>query len=365
MRYNHKEGENVSSYIDTLRGKICSGIPLQVHSLQQVTQGTSATEVFILRDVLKAGPSAVIEQEHRLYDSFEQILGAQTYQAIFPRVSLLEGETDHIAFLEIEWLGELLHDFLAHVRSSLGSVRETPDAMRRRLDLVDIVIEHSLAHLETLFTTTQTNNPSLARAFLSEMLTALRVNLAQASQLTREVEQFLTSIRDRYIESLLENAPVSLCHRDLATDNIYFQTSDEHSQVVVKFADPRNLLPFLSSADVVGHGATAMDGWGIAAIDLAALWISLYREEQELLHFAPSLHLTAYRRVQDAVERWCADKRFNHAFFALSLATCISLYVSCKCDYCTAPERNWLYEQMVAMCHEQLHVCALLLEDNG
>lgn len=346
----------MSSYQHITEVLLSTGVPLKAYTLQPAAlKGTSDTEIFILNDVFKVGPAPLIQGEFMVYHSLEKGLGAH-YQAMFPRVALLKSDSSNQWVMEIEWLGELLTNFIADTRSKLNITSFPNHDVVERLERVNTVIEQVLRHFDVMFNVSHTNNPTLAQAFFEELITALRVNQGNgglASELEHEVEAIATEA-DRF----LMGTSVSLCHRDVSTDNIYFRHQDNSEDIFVKFGDPRLLIPFLEADKVNLIQAPIEPGWGCLAIDLAALWVSVYREEQQLQRINRVVRLAAYERIQQTADRWIEQGCFSRAFFELNLAACFSLYVGCKCEYCTAPERNWLYEQMVANYRERLASCA-------
>ena len=342
----------MSSYQDITEGLLRTGVPLNAYLLQS-TKGTSATQVFILNDVFKAGSASLIQGEFVVYHALEKGLGTH-YQAMLPRVALLKSDTSNQWVMEIEWLGESLLSFIDDIRARLSLASFPNLDILQRLDKVNTVIEQALLHLETIFDISHTNSPRLLQALFQELIRALKVNQENgglAAELEPVVEAVATEA-DRFLPDTL----VCLCHRDLTVDNIYFRHQDNPEENIVKFGDPRILIPFLEADKV---NLTAIEpGWGCLTFDLAALWVSLYREEQQLQRINQAVRLAAYERVQQIADHWIQQGRFSKALLELSLAAYFSLYVGCKCDYCTAPERKWLYQLMVAQYRERIHSCA-------
>jgi hypothetical protein len=256
--------------------------------------------------------------------------------------------------MELEWLGEQLFTFFQDTRGMLDRRGDVPRIVHDRLATANSVVEQSLQHFTTMFERTRTDNAGLMKAYFTELVIALRSNLRKGGIL-ESTEDDIAAIASRP-DRFLSGVPASACHRDVATDNIYFRRSEDARWLTVKFADPRRYLPFLESAEMAAVDHTP-PAWGSVAADYAALWISLSREEQEIRHQRSSIHLDAHKSVRAAVENAVTRGLFSQSFFTLNLAVFTSLYVGCKCEYCLDPVRKWLYDQMVVECRRLLGLC--------
>ncbi len=107
----------------------------------------------------------------------------------------------------------------------------------------------------------------------------------------------------------------------------------------VKFIDPRQALPYLEESAAIGN----------VVFDLAGYYTSIWRKELELQrkNEAISLEMLKYTITRE-IAKYEQDRIFSHALLELSLLYWLSVYLACKCDYCTSPERLWLYQAMGA-----------------
>jgi len=104
----------------------------------------------------------------------------------------------------------------------------------------------------------------------------------------------------------------------------------------IRLIDPRYSMP--------GAGVRT-PSFGSAAADAAAFLVGLERKELERERAGQhALRLT--ERFRSSVDAWVAVGRFNAFMLDLCLAHAYSVYAACRCDYCLAPERKWLYDLM-------------------
>ena len=61
----------------------------------------------------------------------------------------------------------------------------------------------------------------------------------------------------------------------------------------------------------------------------------------------PELVLAARKLVEVEIRKMLDSNSINRSILMLSSATIRSAYVACRCKYCLAPEREWLYKHMV------------------
>jgi hypothetical protein len=136
--------------------------------------------------------------------------------------------------------------------------------------------------------------------------------------------------------------------------HIYIQKSEEDFKV--RMADPRSAIPRL---DETPDGLTRTpNSLGCSAVDLAHLEVSLYRRQLELQHLNPKITLPALSSVRATVQDWIHQGRFSQMFYELSLATYFSAYAGCRCKYCLASDRRWLYDQMSDRARHYVTRCA-------
>jgi hypothetical protein len=279
------------------------------------------------------------------------------YFDIFPQVVLWHRDGEK-AILEMTWLGQSLEQELLMPLgrgewSPVLAVWSDAPPILEKLALLDLVIECTLNHLEAMFTVTQLDDPATAGAFVDEILAAVRVNLRQAGLLP-ELENDLAlaeSVRDRWSERLV----ISCCHRDLTVEHICFRRNDEG--LTVRLVDPKSSVPWL---DEMPEGfERSPNSLGCAAIDLAHLEISLLRWQNVMRRVNARITLASLEWVRAQVRDWIDQRRFTLAFYELCRAACFSAYAGCRCAYCLAPERRWLYDQMVFESRRSLARCVV------
>lgn len=269
--------------------------------------GTGSSATIRLTGILKFAPE---RSEAELLRWLETQLG-DDYVACFPRFREL-GEIDGSFATELEYVGDATLEAVLANRERRGA----PDPS----DVVDRVAE-TIARFAAISIAPETR-AAVSAEVLDEIVAGLSGNANAAGvPFDREVEE----LRDRW-----EFVPV-LCHRDLSAVNVMC-TKDGG----VRLIDPRASVP----------GAPVRPpSFGSAAIDAAAFLVSLERKELERARIdLPALGLAD--RFREAMDAWMADGLFNRAMLDLCLALAYSVYAACRCGYCLAYERKWLYALM-------------------
>lgn len=269
--------------------------------------GTGASATVRLTGILKFAPD---RSEAELLGWFEERLGSD-YAACLPRFREL-GEVDGSFATEFEYVGDATLEAVLASRER----RDTLDASA----VVDRLVE-IIARLLAVPAPPEVRSASVS-ATVDEVVGALTRNaIAAGLSFGGSVDAYRA--RSAFV-------PV-LCHRDLSVVNVMC-TNDSN----VRLIDPRVSVP---------GAPVGMPTFGSVAIDAAAFLVSLERKELERLRLGlPALCLAD--RFRGTVAGWMTDDMFNAPMLDLCLAHAYSVYAACRCDYCLAPERKWLYDHM-------------------
>lgn len=266
--------------------------------------GTGASATVRLTGILKFAPD---RSETELLDWFQYRLMGD-YGTCFPRFREL-GEMHGSFVTELEYVGDVTLEAVL-----VGTNRERAFATSLA---VDRVVQVLMRFSKTVWT-----GDVVRSNVLQEICGALESNARAAGISSREIPR-----------AFLEDVAFvpCLCHRDLSVVNVVCSTDGG-----VRLIDPRVSIP---------GGERSAPSLGSSAIDAAAFLVSLERKELERARLGlPVLGLTDHFRA--AVTRWTANGLFNAPMLDLCLAHAYSVYVACRCDYCLAPEREWLYDLM-------------------
>jgi len=165
------------------------------------------------------------------------------------------------------------------------------------------------------------------------------LNLKKA-ELWLEYEGVVQSIEKRKAE-LLKNFVASFAHKDLSVGNVL--VSDDNKQV--RFIDPRLAVPYLEESQASGN----------VAIDLMGYYVSFLRKEMEARKNNEGLDFSEINKdIEKEIKEYKERGVFSEQMGRLCMAVWYSVYAACKCDYCTAPERVWLYDEMVVRLRKSL-----------
>lgn len=269
--------------------------------------GTGASATVRLTGILKFAPD---RSEAELLAWLEERLGSE-YAACLPRFRDL-GEVDGSFATELEYVGDATLEAVLASRERRGGI--DPSAVVERV--VEI-----LARLARTPVPSEIRSAS-ADATLDEIVAALSRNATDAGSPFRSDAEACRS-RAAFVPAL--------CHRDLSAVNVMCAADGG-----VRLIDPRVSVP---------GAPVGIPSFGSVAIDAAAFLVSLERKELERVKLRlPSLDLT--NRFRDRVDGWVEGGEFNGFMLDLCLAHAYSVYAACRCDYCLAPERKWLYDLM-------------------
>ncbi|MEK7102661.1 MAG: hypothetical protein AAB912_03470, partial [Patescibacteria group bacterium] len=121
----------------------------------------------------------------------------------------------------------------------------------------------------------------------------------------------------------------------------------------LRFIDPRTAVP------------NAHSGAPLASplIDLIALAVSLERKKLEVQRYDANLTLEACEVVNRAIETALSDHIATPALGLLIDLVVRSAYTACRCTYCLAPERMWLYEHMRSTTEDALKRVAVMTRE--
>jgi putative hydrolase of the HAD superfamily len=279
--------------------------------------GSSRASIYLLRDkIYKVGPIAEFEKEATCYARFAEKL--DFYNEIFPKLELLKRESDLVIW-SLEYVGEItLEQFIKNLRGV---------AVEQRSQYIEKIGEYNeqvLGNLRRIFEKTKKVDECENALFFEELLNSLRLNLQKAGlgDCEKNLNQFQS---EAFVNSVV--------HKDLSVVNIILNKDKDK----IYFIDPRRAVPY-------GENSEAM---GSVAIDLAGYFVSMSRKELELRKFDQTISLAMiFQRMENEVKKYIEEGIFSRQFWNLCLTLWYSVYAACKCDYCTAPERVWLYEEM-------------------
>ena len=322
-------------------------------------RGITENEVFVAHCVLKAGLPKDIHQELGIYQDLQDRLGDH-YNEIFPKV-VLRHDDEQLAVIEMNWLGRSLNEEVFKPLawgewSSVLAMSPDAPAIKAKLSMADEAVARTLDHLETLFAASQRSDPAMARAFASETIAALRVNLRRAGLLP-ELGRDLAAIEES--EDLWSaGLAISCCHRDLMVEHIYLAQRD--GALRVRLADPRSGVPHFD--ETPAGRAIIPNSLGCAAVDFAHLELSLIRRQLELEHIHAGTEVVALERVRKSVTDWVNRDRFSSAFYELAMATWYANYAGWPpaLGKVPPPEKEWLFDHTVTQARQCLARCAAL-----
>ncbi len=247
--------------------------------------------------------------EQALLERFAAWLGTD-YDKVFPRFRVL-GFTGGVSVIELEYLADMtLEQRLLAPESASPETDEATVA-----PLLDIL---------SVFAVTQVSaEVEAAEAIVEEVIQAVVANAAVAE--LPLAPEFASRMREH-----ASCAPMP-CHRDLSTANVMCLTDG-----TLRLIDPRVCVPGASGP---GHAL------GSLAIDLAALEISLERKEAERER-AGRISVWLTQMLSVAAQSFMQRDLFNQAMLELCRLHAYSVYAACRCGYCLAPDRQWLYDLM-------------------
>lgn len=294
----------------------------QIHGLPAhltPCSGSSESTTYLLRCYAKIGPTIDVLQEYEAYQRLASAAGAQA-SWMLPLVTAPRTLDDNQGLLFIEPVqGQSLEAAVFAYGEAEGEVR----AQHGRS--VEKMIQHALQHLDCIRQGSLSGSERHTRDFVTELVAALRENVNRGGY---DGSAFDLS---RVIDGNWSQESVGESHRDLSVVNII------GNDVGVRFIDPRLAVPNIT------QGARLAS----PALDLVTLAVSLERKQLELQCIEPGCLVPGVALVNHQLATLESQGSFSRRMRQLCEATVRSVYVACRCDYCTAPSRAWLYEHMV------------------
>lgn len=278
---------------------------LALSRFESVGETGSARTLRVTR-ILKLDPDG---SERALLDRFAVWLG-KDYENVFPRFRVL-GFAGGASVIELEYLAD----------TTLEQCLLAPESTNRCLD------ETTVASLLDIFSVFAAASVSVAeetaQAIVEEVIQAVVANATAADRALPSA--FASHMREH------ANCVPKPCHRDLSTANVMCLPDG-----TVRLIDPRVCVPGASGP---GHAL------GSLAIDLAALEVSLERKaaERERAGQDP-FGLTQI--LSSTTQSFMQRGLFNQPMLELCRLHVYSVYAACRCNYCLAPDRHWLYDLM-------------------
>ncbi|KKQ79581.1 MAG: Hydrolase [Parcubacteria group bacterium GW2011_GWC2_38_7] len=277
--------------------------------------GSSEAKTFLCnKNIYKVGSSAVIQKELHAYGKFNSRM--KSYETIFPQMEIVFEDLGN-SVLDIENLGK--QSLEAKYKEAGVSVTE-----------LEVINKKVLAKINLLFEETKTNSGD--DLFFDELISALKINLEKAG-LSEKLSDDLNRIIEKK-ELILKSYVSSFAHKDLSVGNIILSDDGEK----VRFIDPRVAVPYLTESKAIGN----------VAIDLIGYRISLERKELEVRKTNINVDYSSlFQEIENEIKGYICAGVFTKEFKKLCEVLWYSVYSACKCDYCTASERLWLYNEMV------------------
>lgn len=294
--------------------------------------GSSAESVFLAEGkIFRVGEVDSITSTRSLYNDFLQALNRRH---VFPEIYSCIHKNG-LMIMEMENAGD----------NSLEEVLLSYDGTDQSLQRLIGINRQVLNLIETLFNSTVSKVFQDRSKCFSELLTALEINLRLADILDTKTVQAINKVKQNE-RVFLKDLSLSRIHKDLSVGNIMVGKDNR-----VSLIDPRYAIPNLQQGNVYGN----------LAFDLVGYLISLSRKEAELQRNNPEISFSILiNEIEDFIERAIAEKKFNSEFAGLCRLVWYSVYVACRCEYCLAPERMWLYRMM----GDNLNECCELLIGN-
>jgi HAD superfamily hydrolase (TIGR01549 family) len=285
-----------------------------------IFQGSSASVVFKYKDKLyKSGPTSEINKELNIYRNFEKTLGKH-FKKIFPEFKTIK-EQKGFCLCAFDFVGSYnLEDYIL-----------SPKIKNKKF--IYKINKTVLKNLDKIFKLSYINDPAQKTKVFQELLEAININLDKAEMLDEKQKYFLNKVEENK-NIFTEHLKISLSHKDLTAGNIIINKAKKRSY----FVDPRATLPNLQKKDF---------SWGNIGFDLAGYYVTTVRKEMELQKDSPQNNLNEIKKeIEIKKEKWIKNHIINEKFFDLCVLFWYSVYLSCKCDYCMSPKREWLYIEM-------------------
>ena len=288
-------------------------INLRFPSIQDLS-ATGASMTVRVSSILKVCSD---DSELRLLTRLNDCLGNK-YAKVLPRFQIM-GAQDEWQVIELEDLGDQTLEDVALDGSTDSTLMNT---------IIDCVGE--LIRCIASVRPEKASTEACTQSFLDEVTSATVCNARNAQLASPE----------RNLDRLARHCKLvpTLCHRDLSTSNVICRNGS------AKLIDPRWAVP--------GASTQPHSPFGSIAIDCAAFSISLWRKSLERKQTYSEDAAWNYYLDQTVTHPLMQSGLFNQKFYDLCLMHALSVYIACRCDYCLAPERLWLYEHM-QQCYDE------------
>lgn len=286
----------------------------KIKEIKQLSGSSEAKAFLCDEQIYKVGPSKVIHDEVKSFDKFKQKM--KSYNSVFPEMEVRQDD-ESVAILWIENCGK-------------NNIEDLYLESLQNADILEKLNKNVLAKINLLFEETKINDNG--ELFFAELLEAFKINLVKAGLVEKFSDKLQIIEEKKY--KILEKFVASFAHKDLSVGNIIVSNDREY----VRFIDPRSAVPYLEDSKASGN----------VIIDLIGYQVSLYRKEMEAKQNKQDLDFSKINlEIEQAISEYQAQGIFTEELKMLCLAVWYSVYAACKCDYCTAPERLWLYNEMV------------------
>ncbi len=284
--------------------------------------GSSEAKTFLcVQDIYKVGNDLVIQKELQAYGRFKNKM--KSYNTVFPEMEIVFNDSG-CSVLWIENLG----------RQALEDKYKETDASLTELKTLNKKV---LAKINLLFEETKID--FFDADFFDELIVALKINIDKAG-LSEKLLPAISALEQQK-DKTLNRYVASLAHKDLSVGNIILSNDGDK----VRFIDPRSAIPYLEESKASGN----------IAIDLIGYLVSLQRKEMEVKQLNKNIDYSdLVNEVENEIKGYICAGVFTEDFKKLCEALWYSVYAACKCDYCTAPERLWLYNEMVRRLEQTL-----------
>lgn len=294
---------------------------IEFENIKKLNGSSDATAYLCEDKIYKVGPDKTIMDEVKTFERFKNKM--KSYSSVFPDMEVVQS-ADGVSILWIENCGGRNFDDIY--------LRETDN-----LDLLKTLNRKVLAKIGVVFNETQYVDDG--NLFFEELIEVLKLNL-QKAELWPEYEGVVKGIEEKK-STFLESFVGSFAHKDLSVGNILVSDDNER----VRFIDPRLAVPYLEESQASGN----------VVIDLMGYYVSFLRKEMEARKDNDNLDFSEINKDVEKEIKVYQDKGiFTEAMGMLCVAVWYSVYAACKCDYCTAPERVWLYDEMVVRLRKAL-----------
>jgi len=282
--------------------------------------GSSDNKIFRVGGyVYRLGRVADIQADVMIYRRFSKC------GCVFPRLELMEsGKHTGVAIVKMLYLGQSFETLLLSV---------SDNSVVGNLVKVNRVVLRALRSVHNKTTNSNTNVVIHDnQLFFQELITALMINLGKAG-LTEEGFNFLRKT-EKSLAHLIGRTMPSRAHRDLSVGNIIVSQNIEE----VHFIDPRAAVPYAETSEAIGN----------VVIDISGYLVSVQRKDMEIQRSSQSISLqNMIDDVTSEIKEYQRQEIFCTELLHICTVLWYSVYAACKCPYCTAPERRWLYDIMV------------------